>query len=68
MYMSRRRRRKEQDEGVGEEGELLDEYQENEVDSDSNMDTLRDRLDSVNEIDEEMKEYMNNDHDDLQLY
>ena len=68
MYMSRRRRRKEQDEGVGEEGELLDEYQENEVDSDSNMDTLRDRLDSVNEIDEEMKEYMKNDHDDLQLY
>lgn len=43
----------------------MDEYQENEVDSDSNMDTLRDRLDSVNEIDEEMKEYMNNDHDDL---
>ena len=29
------------------------------------MDTLRDRLDSVNEIDEEMKEYMKNDHDDL---
>lgn len=43
----------------------MDEYQENEVDSDSNMDTLRDRLDSVNEIDEEMKEYMKNDHDDL---
>lgn len=35
------------------------------MDSDSNMDTLRDRLDSVNEIDEEMKEYMKNDHDDL---
>lgn len=43
----------------------MDEYQENEVDSDSNMDTLRDRLDSVNEIDEEMKEYMKNNHDDL---
>lgn len=35
------------------------------MDSDSNMDTLRDRLDSVNEIDEEMKEYMKNNHDDL---
>lgn len=35
------------------------------MDSDSNMDTLRDRLDSVNEIDEEMKEYMKKNHDDL---